>query len=143
MEPTLWTGSILIVRATDPGELSVGDVVTFQTPQSEGENAPGVGTYTTHRITDAYRMNGEYVFNTKGDANDVADSWQISGDAIVGRAVTAIPLLGYASLYAKTPLGFVALILIPGLAVIGFELRSLLSSRREVEAIVVAKREAQ
>lgn len=143
MEPALWTGSILIVRDVDPAELVVGDVVTFQTPRAESENAPAEGTYTTHRITNAYRLDGKYAFDTKGDANDVADSWQVSGDSIVGRAVTSIPLLGYASLYAKTPVGYLALILIPGLAVIGLEIRSLITSGRQKDAVAAAEGDAQ
>lgn len=134
MEPTIWTGSVLIVRDIDPKDISVGDVVTFHTPRSEGENAPKEGTYTTHRVTEAYRLDGAYAFSTKGDANDVADSWVVPGDAIVGRAVTSIPLLGYASLYAKTPVGYVALILVPGLLIIGLEIRSLVSSKRQKQA---------
>ena len=42
---------------------------------------------------------------TQGDANDAVDNSPVSSEQIVGKAHFNLPLIGYISIYAKTPLG--------------------------------------
>jgi len=94
MEPNIGVGAIAYVAETDASELEVGDVVTYNI---------GDGTYVTHRIVEIDSDNQCLV--TKGDANDVADSNPVTFEQIVGRVNFHVPLLGYISIYIKTPLG--------------------------------------
>ena len=44
-------------------------------------------------------------FRTKGDANATEDASPVSFDMLVGKAGMSVPLLGYISIYMKTPKG--------------------------------------
>ena len=65
MEPTIPTGSVVLVKPTNPDNLYVGDVITV--------NRPGGLGIVTHRIQSMQVVNGRNVFQTKGDANDFPD----------------------------------------------------------------------
>lgn len=109
MEPTLETGSLLYVVET--GDYAVGDVVTFTRD----------GSVVTHRIVDE---TGEE-FVTKGDANAERDPWRVAREEIRGEAVLSVPLYGRLLLAARTPVGYVTLVLLPGVALLALELRRL------------------
>ena len=130
MEPTIRVGSVVLTRRVDPEDIRSGEVITFRTPASDGDD-PGLSdTLTTHRVTAIVQSDGELAFRTKGDGNEPEDSWLIPARAVVGRAVLAVPYLGYLSALPKTRLGYVALILIPGLTLIVLEVRSLMLAWR-------------
>jgi hypothetical protein len=48
--------------------------------------------------------------------------WAIDRDGRLGQPVQAIPKIGYVVMFAKTPLGLVAIVLLPLFAVAGFEI---------------------
>ena len=79
-------------------DLKVNDVVTYSLSDS---------TLVTHRVIDI--DNDSQLIKTKGDANDVDDGEPISFNRIVGKLVFSVPLLGYLSIYMKTPLGIAIL----------------------------------
>ncbi|WP_338741356.1 signal peptidase I [Haloplanus salilacus] len=99
MEPALSTGDVVIVDASAP--VTVGDIITYRT------GADGVPT--THRVIGV--QDGEY--ETKGDANGNADSGLVGSEAIIGRVVLAIPVIGHVILWANTPVGYVTLVVGP------------------------------
>lgn len=109
MEPTIDTGSIIYVRATD--DYRSGDVITFVEDDR----------IITHRIIGT-TADG---FLTKGDANDLVDEWHVTEQQIIGELIVAVPIYGYVIQIAKTPLGFVTTVLLPGIFLIGMELRDL------------------
>lgn len=96
MEPDYPTGSVVYVRAVDPAELEVGDVITFRLSES---------LRATHRIIEVVEQDGQIVFRTKGDANDHADNGLLTPDNIVGKVVFSIPCLGYLVAYIQSPSG--------------------------------------
>jgi signal peptidase len=98
MEPALSPGDVVIVDASAP--VRVGDVITY---------AAGAGAPTTHRVVGT--VDGGY--ETKGDANENVDAGVVAPDATLGRVVLVIPLIGHVILWANTPAGYVALIVIP------------------------------
>jgi len=49
----------------------------------------------------------------------------VSASAVVGEVIFDIPYLGYLAAFVKTRLGFILTIFLPGLAIIGLELKSL------------------
>lgn len=94
MEPDIPVGSVVIVKDVMPKNLKTGDVITYQISE---------GTMVTHRINSIDKDKEEIV--TKGDVNDVADANPVKYDRVIGKMAACIPLLGYISIYIKTPLG--------------------------------------
>ena len=104
MEPAIKVGSLAIVK---PVELyKTGDVITFG--KDDRNNIP-----TTHRIIAEQVVSGEFIFTTKGDANDDPDAREVREDEIIGKVIFDIPYLGFILDMARKPLGFVILIGIP------------------------------
>lgn len=94
MEPNISVGSIVYTKPVEFNELKVNDVIGYKLSED---------TMVTHRIVSIDDENK--TVTTKGDANEVEDANPVSEGNIVGKVNFNIPLLGYISLYAKTPLG--------------------------------------
>lgn len=82
-------GDVIIV--TRPKDLKIGDIIIFE------------GNYKypiIHRIVDIYNINDLTVYSTKGDNNpgQLQIEQQISQDAIIGKAIFRIPLIGWVKL---------------------------------------------
>ena len=106
MEPAINTGDLIFVKKENSYE--VGDVITFQSGSGDG------GKVITHRI-EAMNEDGTYV--TKGDANSVSDVDVVSKENVIGKYFFRIMYVGYIINFAKTPLGFFLLILIPAMII--------------------------
>lgn len=99
MEPVYPVGSIVFVQKVPAAEIQVGDPITFRLADGS--------TYATHRVVRIDSSNEQFI--TKGDANDAEDS-PTDFKNLVGRASSySVPLLGYISIYIKTPTGIMAM----------------------------------
>ena len=116
MEPAIPTGSILVSRTVAADEIQVGDIITF--------SGSGRGRFITHRVTAIERTNGIF-FTTKGDANNTEDPFTIPDENVVGKVLVHIPLLGFLFSFLKTPFGMILTLVLPGLIIIGLELREI------------------
>ena len=125
MEPAIHVGSLTLVARTDTSKITVGDVVTFAAPIETRSSSLEPGTITTHRVVGIESAADGITFTTKGDANEDPDRWPVSADSIVGSPILTIPYLGYLARWASSRAGFVLLIVIPGLLLIGTELQRL------------------
>lgn len=99
MEPSYHVGSLIYVRQIDPGELRVGDPVTYMI---EG------GTVVTHRIVEVITDDNDPTslsFRTKGDNNDTPDGDPISANNVIGKPVFTVPLIGYVAVFVQNPPG--------------------------------------
>jgi signal peptidase len=114
MEPAIPTGSILVSRTVASDSINVGDIITF--------SGSGRDRFITHRVTAIDRTNG-IVFTTKGDANNAEDPYPVPAENVVGKVLVHIPFLGFILSFVKTPLGILLMLVIPGLLIIGLELR--------------------
>jgi signal peptidase len=91
MRPTLPPGTLVISRPVDPADIGIGDVITYQLRSGEPE-------VVTHRVDGvSYTTGGEYVFTTKGDANDLPDAAPVRTVQVRGESWYAIPYLGHAT----------------------------------------------
>ncbi len=108
MEPAIKTGGVIMVKPI--AEYQVGDIVTYQ----YGRYARNL---TTHRIIER-TYNG---FVTKGDNNNAADINPVSQEQILGKVFLTIPYAGYAVNFIHSKFGFLLLILVPALIIIGSE----------------------
>ncbi|MCX6737607.1 MAG: signal peptidase I [Candidatus Parcubacteria bacterium] len=116
MEPTIKTGSVVMVKPVK--DYKVGDIITFG-PYSKTK-AP-----TTHRIFEIKTLDGQSVYVTKGDANNAQDLREISKGDILGKVLFFVPYLGYAVEFAKQPLGFILVIAIPAIIIVGDEIKNI------------------
>ena len=88
MQPHYPPGTLVVAKPVDPAALRVGDVVTYQLRSGEPE-------VVTHRIVAiATSLDGRLRFQTKGDANNVADDPWVMPIQIRGRLWYAVPYLG-------------------------------------------------
>jgi signal peptidase len=116
MEPAIKTGSVVVVIPKK--RYYVGEIVTYDMGGGKKKNL------VTHRIKESV---GENEFRTKGDANGDLDPKIIGDSQIVGKVVFSIPYLGYIAGFAKSPKGFILLVIVPSTIIIYEELKFLMS----------------
>jgi signal peptidase len=126
MEPRMPARSVIFVKEVDPGDVRVGDIITFDPPGPTGR--------VTHRVIARERAGAHWYFRTKGDANPAPDDWRrglahperYRADVSFGagpavRHVATIPYVGWISVLGSVPWLRTALLLVP-LALIGISL---------------------
>ena len=77
------------------------------------------------------------MFRTKGDHNNVADSFLVNEDDIYGKVIFRIPMLGYIRQFLSTYFGWILCIVIPFLYLILSEVvrvRRMISSKEKQKA---------
>ena len=116
MTPAIKMGSVVLVKPAD--DYKIGDVITFG-PYTRTK-AP-----TSHRIYDIKVVNDEPVYITKGDANNAPDTREISKGEILGKVLFDVPYLGYAVAFAKKPIGFALIIIVPAALIIVDEIKKI------------------
>jgi signal peptidase len=118
MEPAIKTGSLIVVRPAD--KYQIGDIITFKaSPEANIKNPKAL---VTHRIIEEREINGEAFYVTKGDANESVDMENWPQTSVLGKVIYTIPYLGYPAAYAKTPIGFLCLVVLPASIIIYIEL---------------------
>ncbi len=116
MEPELKTGGVVITRPVAAEDIKVGDTITFNSPMNEA--------LTSHRVI-AIEDGSPFHFQTKGDANEDADPFILPAENVVGRICFHLPYFGYVTQFAKTPLGLLLTLCLPGLVIILMEMRNI------------------
>lgn len=117
MEPAIKTGAVVFVSPSDV--YKENDIITFQRVES-ALDAP-----VTHRITEVKVVDGEYLFTTKGDANNAEDMQEVKESEVLGKVRFNIPYLGWVLDFARKPLGFAVFIIFPAVLVIIDESRKI------------------
>jgi signal peptidase len=108
---------VVIVKPV--ADYKIGEVITFG-PYSKTK-AP-----TSHRIYDIKVVDGQPVYITKGDANNAPDAREIQKKDIVGKVLFFVPYMGYAVEFAKKPLGFALIIIVPAAIIIFDEIKKII-----------------
>lgn len=116
MEPELKVGGVAVTRPVEAGDIKVGDIITFHSPLSE--------KVTSHRVI-AVDDDSSSHFQTKGDANEDADPFVVPAQNVVGKVCFHIPYFGYAAQFVRTPLGLLLTLCLPGLIIMGMEVRNI------------------
>ena len=91
MSPTFATGSMVAIHqttATENAQLPVGTVVAFRSLANSE-------VLITHRIVDIVKVNGESVYQTKGDANATVDGTYLDSERVLGTYSFSVPRLGF------------------------------------------------
>lgn len=84
MEPTININDVVITKKVEKEEIKTGDVITFL---QDGE-------VITHRITQINNNGDQTEYTTKGDNNNIEDTFKITYDNIEGKHILTIPYLG-------------------------------------------------
>jgi len=117
MAPAIKMGSVVIVKPAS--DYKIGDVITFG-PYSKTK-AP-----TSHRIYDIKVVDGQPVYITKGDVNNAPDARELQKRDIVGKVLFSVPFVGYAVDFAKKPMGFALIIVVPAAIIIYDEIKKII-----------------
>jgi len=104
MEPAIHIGSVVVIKPSE--DYKIGDIITFG--KDTKTDVP-----TTHRIIEMRAEAGKMIFQTKGDANENADAREVKESEVIGKVLFSIPYLGYLVDFAKKPVGFALLVVIP------------------------------
>ena len=110
-------GDLVLVKKVDPTTLQEGDIIAYQSQNSEN-----YGATVTHKIraktTDA---NGSPGFITYGTTTGVDDETVVTYPFILGKYQAALPGVGTFFQFLKTPQGYIVCILIPFLLLIIYQ----------------------
>lgn len=115
MTPNIQVYDVIInLRVDHPEDIHLGDVITFDSVSTEHN-----GNIVTHRVIGIIKdENGNYSYQTKGDANLIEDSASVPYKNVIGRVALKIPYLGRIQLFIASGLGWLFLILIPSLYIL-------------------------
>lgn len=106
-------GDLIFAKPVQPEALKIGDIITYM----EGKTA------VTHRIIGInVGEDGKLLFDTKGDANNTADTDPVHQDNLVGIYTGRIPMVGDLAIFMQTPLGMIIFIGVPLVAFVGYDM---------------------
>ena len=124
MTPVFVPGDGILDRTITPAQaerLKVGQVITF----AVNHQFDGAPMLITHRIVGIMTIKSSQshvatrLYVTKGDANNSPDSATVSPAQVVGVYEMRLPYLGYVSSFVRRPQGFVLLLVLPVLYLVG------------------------
>ncbi|RSK26411.1 signal peptidase I [Bacillus sp. HMF5848] len=126
MEPTFKTGSIIAINPNfDVNQLEIDDIITYKKDQN---------TVVTHRITEVLNNAGQLMFRTKGDNNEDSDLNPIMSQNVIGKYTGfTIPFVGYLVQFADSRNGSIAMLIIPGLLLLGYSGLTIWRAISEIE----------
>lgn len=106
-------GDLIFAKPVKAEDLKVGDIISYM----EGK------TVVTHRIIGIHvGEDGKLLFDTKGDANNTADTDPVHQDNLVGIYTGRIPKVGDLAIFMQTPLGMILFIGVPLVAFVGYDM---------------------
>ena len=123
MAPAMPIGALAWMESVDPAEIEVGDIIAFNPPWDEPD------VTVSHRVVEVLSDSASLEFRTKGDANKNPDLDVIPASNVLGRVNFNIPYMGYGLArtgdYTRSRLGFVLLVCLPTLSLIGIAVRDI------------------
>jgi signal peptidase len=128
MMPTIPIGSVVAAKPAEASAIKVGDIITFRT----GREADKV---VTHRVVEVSNGSGAISFRTAGDSNANPDGSAVLAENVVGKVWFHVPFLGYLSSFVTTKLGFILLIVLPGILIISLEVRNIIVELRSMRKV--------
>lgn len=105
MEDQIPEKSYIRIQKIDPGEIQVGDVITFYSDD------PTIrGQLNTHRVVEI--VDGGASFITKGDVNLTNDKYAVKADAVVGRYEKNLPVMSFVGRAFQSPIGLFCILIL-------------------------------
>ncbi|AEA47307.1 signal peptidase I [Archaeoglobus veneficus] len=115
MEPAITQNDIVLVLPVNSDEIKAGKVIVYR------HEVDGKTYQFVHRVVE---VNGKSLL-TKGDSLSTVDNYVVRSDDVVGVVVFKIPYAGWFVRFMNTVWGYVLFILMPGTALIIFEIRQI------------------
>lgn len=110
-------GDLVLVKEVDPTTLQEGDIIAYQSQNSEN-----YGATVTHKIrAKTTDKNGNPGFITYGTTTGVDDETVVTYPFILGKYQMALPKVGTFFQFLRTPQGYIVCILIPFLLLIIYQ----------------------
>jgi len=110
-------GDLVVVKEVDPTTLKEGDIIAYQSQNSEN-----YGATVTHKIrAKTMDANGNPGFITYGTTTGMDDETVVTYPFILGKYEMALPKVGTFFQFLKTPQGYIVCILIPFLLLIIYQ----------------------
>ena len=110
-------GDLVLVKKVDPTTLQEGDIIAYQSQNSEN-----YGATVTHKIrAKAMDANGNPGFITYGTTTGVDDETVVTFPFILGKYQLALPGVGTFFNFLRTPQGYIVCILLPFLLLIIYQ----------------------
>lgn len=125
MTPTYPVGSLLVVGQIDASEVRAGMPIVFDDPLEPGR-------VVTHRVVAPVPEDAS-AFHTRGDANANIDAAAVPARLVRGRVLWSVSGLGAVLEWLRWPNGFLLLVGVPGVILLGSELRRRISITRRIE----------
>lgn len=110
--------AVVTMRVTEKN-IKVNDIITFLSKDIETQ-----GTPITHRVVGIVYENPKTKdkvvgYRTKGDHNNTQDFALIKPDEVLGKVYLKIPYIGYIQRFLTKPIGWILIIVLPCLFIIG------------------------
>jgi len=110
-------GDLVVVKEVDPATLQEGDIIAYQSQNSEN-----YGATVTHKIrAKTIDANGNPGFITYGTTTGIDDETVVTYPFILGKYKAALPKVGTFFQFLKTPQGYIVCILAPFLLLIIYQ----------------------
>ena len=114
-------GALAVMLPVDADDVKVGDIIAFDPPWDSNPDVT-----VSHRVIGVYH-DEDILFDTKGDATEDSDPYYVPAQSVHGKVLFSIPYLGYVTNsvigYVRTWLGFVSLVCIPAVIIVGSAIR--------------------
>lgn len=117
MIPSINVYDAVVTMRADQNDIKVNDIITFLSKEIET-----AGTPITHRVIGiVYDESNIDVlgYRTKGDNNNTADFALIAPDEVIGKVMFRIPMIGYLQTFMTKPIGWLIIVVIPCILIIG------------------------
>ena len=115
MTPNIKVYDVIVnLKVKDPNDIKIGDVITFIS-----ESPECLGIKVTHRVVGIEKdADGKISYQTKGDANLIADSALAPYENVIGKVSFKIPMLGRIQFFLSTKVGWLLLIFLPAFCIL-------------------------
>jgi len=128
MEPNIPINSLIAVKSMDPSTIEENDVISFYSDDPVLQ-----GNVNTHRVIRIMKENGTISFQTKGDANAIADRYEVRQDRVIGKVVFSSLALGKTIKLLKNPIIFFPIIIVP---LLGITVANLIKSVKTAKQLI-------
>ena len=120
MIPRININDAVVTMRVSEKHIKVNDIITFISKDIQTQ-----GTPITHRVIGIVyedESNTKVLgYRTKGDHNNTPDFALIAPNEVLGKVYLQIPYIGYIQSFLSTPLGWIIVIVVPCLLLIGSE----------------------
>jgi signal peptidase len=133
MTPTINSGDLVIGQPPRTAAIDTGTVITFRNNRD--------GHLVTHRVIRVEEKGSQLAYYTKGDANGLEDDFPVYLRDVVALYRVRIPFLGYLVTFARSWVGLVTFVVIPGALLMLTEARRLRVLMRQAATLAAQNTE--